>query len=74
VVERAIVDNPLAANFEELGELYWDGKQYDKAREAFDRAIATRSDSGHCFYRRGLCLMADIGRASRRWEVRFLPR
>ena len=57
-VEAAILDNPSAANFEELGELYWDEKQYEKAREAFGRAIATRSDSPHCFYRRGLCLMA----------------
>jgi len=57
-VEKAIIDNPSAANFEELGELYWDEKQYEKAKEAFDRAIATRSDSPHCFYRRGLCLMA----------------
>jgi hypothetical protein len=58
MVETAILDNPSAANLEELGELYWDEKQYAKAREAFDRAIATRSDSPHCFYRRGLCLMA----------------
>jgi hypothetical protein len=57
-VGKAIIDNPSAANFEELGELYWDEKQYEKAKEAFDRAIATRSDSPHCFYRRGLCLMA----------------
>src|ERR1700694_2020305 len=57
-VETAIIDNPSAANLEELGELYWDEKQYEKAREAFDRAIATRSDSPHCFYRRGLCRMA----------------
>src|SRR6202140_5716586 len=57
-VETAILDNPSAANFEELGELYWDEKQYAKAQEAFDRAIATRSDSLHTFYRRGLCLMA----------------
>jgi hypothetical protein len=58
VVKTAIIDNPSAANFEELGELYWDEKQYAKAREAFDQAIRTRSDSPHCFYRRGLCLMA----------------
>src|ERR1700730_13278205 len=58
VVETAIIDNPSAANLEELGELYWDEKQYAKAQEAFDRAIATRSDSLHTFYRRGLCLMA----------------
>ena len=62
-VEGAILDNPSAANFEELGELYWDEKQYGKAREAFDRAIATRSDSAHSFYRRGLCLMT-MGQAA----------
>jgi hypothetical protein len=61
VVEAAIVDNPSAANLEELGELYWDEKQYEKSREAFDRAIGARSDSPHSFYRRGLCLM-ELGR------------
>ena len=54
-VETTILDNPSAANLEELGELYWDEKEYVKAREAFDRAIATRSDSPYSFYRRGLC-------------------
>jgi hypothetical protein len=28
VVETAILDNPSAANLEELGELYWDEKQF----------------------------------------------
>ncbi len=57
MVERDILDNPSAANLEELGQLYWDEKQYAKARELFNRAIATRSDSPHSFYRRGLCAM-----------------
>ena len=56
-VQTAILDNPSAANFEELGELYWDEKEYEKARESFDRAISARSDSPHPFYRRGLCAM-----------------
>jgi hypothetical protein len=56
-VQTAILDNPSVANFEELGELYWDEKEYAKAREAFDRAITIRSDSPHSFYRRGLCAM-----------------
>jgi hypothetical protein len=56
-VGTAILDNPSAANFEELGELYWDEKDYAKAREAFDRSIAARNDSPHSFYRRGLCSM-----------------
>jgi hypothetical protein len=33
-VETAILDNPSAANYEELGELYWDEKEYAKAQEA----------------------------------------
>ena len=57
-MEIAIIDNPSAGNYEDLGELYWDQKQYAKAREAFDRAIAARSDSAHSFYRRGLCALA----------------
>lgn len=57
VVEATIVDNPSVANLEELGELYWDEKQYAKAREAFDRAIKTRSDSPQTFYRRGQCAL-----------------
>ncbi len=61
VVERDILSNPSAANLEELGELYWDEKEYTKAREAFERAIATRSDSPHSFYRRGLCAM-ELGK------------
>jgi hypothetical protein len=63
VVARDILDNPSAANLEELGELYWDEKEYAKAREAFDRAIATRSDSPHSFYRRGLCTM-ELGESA----------
>ena len=56
-VETTILDNPSAANYEELGELYWDQKEYAKAREAFDRSIAARSDSLHAFYRRGQCAL-----------------
>ncbi len=58
VVETAILDNPSPANYEELGELYWDEKQYAKAREAFDKSIAARSDSEHAFYRRAQCASA----------------
>lgn len=55
VVEAAIRDNPSVANLEELGELYWDHRDYAKAREAFGRAIATRADLPHTFYRHGQC-------------------
>lgn len=57
-LELQILDNPSAGNYEELGELYWEQKDYAKAREAFDRAIAARSDSAHAFYHRGQCAMA----------------
>lgn len=63
VVQTAILDNPSAANFEELGQLYWDEKEYAKARDAFDRAITTRSDSPDSFYRRGLCSM-ELGQSA----------
>lgn len=57
VVETAILDNPSAANYEELGDLFWDQKEYAKAREAYDHSIAVRSDSVHSFYRRAQCAM-----------------
>jgi hypothetical protein len=54
-VETDILDNPSAANYEELGELYKDQGQFEKAREAFTNAIAARSDSIYTFYSRALC-------------------
>ena len=51
-LETQILDNPSAANYEELGELYKDQRQYEKARDAFNRAIAARSDSIYTFYSR----------------------
>lgn len=54
-VEALIVDNPSIANFEELGELYYDQKDFAHAKEAFDRAIAARADALRTFYLRGRC-------------------
>jgi hypothetical protein len=62
-VEAQIIDNPSVANLEELGELYWDEKDYTKAREAFDRAVGTGSASTRTFYRRGLCSL-ELGDAA----------
>jgi hypothetical protein len=56
-VEATVRQNPSVANLEELGELYWDQRQYAKAREIFDRAISTKADSSRTFYRRGQCEM-----------------
>jgi len=52
-----IHDNPSAGNFEELGDLYMDEGKLQLAREAFDKAIAARSDTLDCFYRRGICAL-----------------
>jgi hypothetical protein len=54
-VEATVRDNPSVANLEELGELYWDQRNYAKAREIFGRAIATKADSPRTFYRHGQC-------------------
>ncbi len=51
-LETQILDNPSAGNYEELGELCKDQRQYEKAREAFNHAIAARSDSIYTFYSR----------------------
>lgn len=60
-----IRDNPSAANFEELGDLYMDEGQFAAARTALDNAIAARSNTLDCFYRRGVCalLMGDAAGA-----------
>src|SRR5437762_3828966 len=57
-VETDILDNPSAANYEELGELYKDQREYASGREAFTHAISARSDSIYTFYSRALCSLA----------------
>lgn len=52
-----VIDNPSAGNYEELGQLYLDEGKFARARECFDRAISSRTDSPDPFYRRGLCSM-----------------
>lgn len=61
-VDARIIDNPSVANLEELGELYWDAKDYAKAREAFNRAVGAGTDSTRTFYRRGQCSL-ELGDA-----------
>lgn len=53
-LERAILDNPSAGNYEELGLLYLDNGDYSRARASYDKAIASRTDSVDAFYRRGV--------------------
>jgi len=54
-LETLILDNPSAGNYEELADLYLEQKKYAKAKECYDRAISTRTDSPDPFYRRALC-------------------
>jgi hypothetical protein len=53
-LERAILDNPSAGNYEELGLLYLDDGDFARARASYDKAIASRTDSVDAFYRRGV--------------------
>jgi hypothetical protein len=54
-LELTVLDNPSAGNYEELADLYLEQKKFAKARECYDRAISSRTDSPDPFYRRGLC-------------------
>ncbi len=53
-LERAILDNPSAGNYEELGQLYLDDGKFAQARAAYDKAISSRTDHADPFYRRGV--------------------
>lgn len=53
-LERIILDNPSAGNYEELGLLYLDDGNFSKARAAYDKAISSRTDHVDPFYRRGI--------------------
>ena len=63
MLEAMILDNPSAGNYEELGDLLLEEKQYAKARECFDRALGSRTDHVDPFYRRGICAF-ELGDAS----------
>ena len=53
-LEQAILDNPSAGNYEELGLLYLDDRDFSRARVCYDKAISSRTDSIDPFYRRGV--------------------
>jgi hypothetical protein len=50
-----VLDNPSAGNYEELADLYLEQKKFAKAKECYDHAISSRTDSPDPFYRRALC-------------------
>src|ERR1700690_846630 len=53
-LESAILDNPSAGNYEELADLYLEEGNYARARQCYDKAISSRTDSPDPFYRRGM--------------------
>jgi hypothetical protein len=53
-LERIVLDNPSAGNYEELGLLYLDDGNYARARASYDKAISSRTDHPDPFYRRGI--------------------
>lgn len=61
-LESAILDNPSAGNYEELGDLYLEEGNFARARHCFDKSISARTDSPDPFYRRGVAAinMADF--------------
>jgi len=65
-LETLILDNPSAGNYEELADLYLEQKKYAVAKDCYDRAISTRTDSPDPFYRRALCELelSDFAAAS----------
>ena len=57
-LEAIVLDNPSPGNFEELGALHLEEKNYARARECFDKSIAARRDHPDPFYRRAMAEMA----------------
>ncbi len=53
-LEAIILDNPAAGNYEELADLYLEEGKFARARECYNKAISSRTDSTDPFYRRGL--------------------
>ena len=56
-LEGLVLDNPSVGNYEELGDLLLDDRQFARARECFDRVLA-KAESVDPFYRRALCALA----------------
>jgi hypothetical protein len=53
-LERMVLDNPSAGNYEELGLLYLDDGDFARAKACYDKAISARTDHADPFYRRGI--------------------
>ena len=54
-LEFAVLDNPSAENYEELGDLYMQQGNLQMAHSAFDKAIAAPYSTLDSYYRRAVC-------------------
>src|SRR5215203_4541238 len=43
-LEAVVLENPSVGNYEELADLYLDDGNFARARECYDKAIASRAD------------------------------
>ncbi len=64
-LEAALLDNPSAGNYEEIADLYMEEGKYAQARDCYNKAISSRTDSIDPFYRRGIAevRMGDLAAA-----------
>jgi hypothetical protein len=53
-LEAFVLENPAAGNYEELGDLLMEERNFARARECYDKAIRSRADLPDVFYRRGI--------------------
>ena len=56
-LEALVLANPSPGNYEELGELYLDQRNYARARECYDKALARPGEYLDAHYRRSLALL-----------------
>jgi hypothetical protein len=54
LLEALVIDNPAAGNYEELGDLYLEERNFVRAKACYDKAIQSRADMPDAFYRRGI--------------------
>jgi hypothetical protein len=77
-LEAMVLDNPSAGNYEELADLYLEDKKFARARECYNKAISTRTDSPDPYYRRAICALEledyAVAREDLERAVRFDPK
>ena len=53
-LEAVVRDNPSPGNYEDLGAVYFDDHRFQRAKDAYDKAITPRTTSPDPYYRRSL--------------------